>query len=70
MTPWQHDYLGVIVEACVDRFCGRPITANPYCGVNATEAHAAWAIAWKEANAVLEMRGQEEAARWLRREAA
>jgi hypothetical protein len=66
VTAWQHDYLGIICEACVDRFCGRPLDANPYCPVNAQDAHAAWVIAWKEADAVLEMRGQEEAARWLR----
>jgi hypothetical protein len=66
VTAWQHDYLGVIVEACVDCFCGRPLDANPYNPIHAMDAYAAWTVAWKEAEAVLEMRGQEEAARWLR----
>jgi len=66
MTTRQLDMLGVICEACVDRFAGRPYDANPYCTDNAPEAHAAWAIAWREAGDLLDMRGQEEASRWLR----
>jgi len=70
VTAWAHDYLGVICEGCVDRFCGRPLEANPYHPVYATEAHATWQLAWKEAEALLDMRGQEEASRWLREAAA
>lgn len=56
----------IIVEGAVDRFCGRPPDRNPYCEQNAQEAWGAWAFGWQEADWYLDVRGQEEAARWLR----
>jgi hypothetical protein len=65
MTATQHDGLGVVVEGAVDRFCGRPLHANPYCPTYAAEGHAAWVFGWREADELLELRGEEEARRWL-----
>jgi hypothetical protein len=70
VTVSQHDGLGVVVEGAVDRFCGRPLVANPYSLEFAAEAHAGWVFGWREADYLLEIRAQEEAARWLREEAA
>lgn len=57
------DLAGVVVEGAVDRFCGRPLAQNPYAaGYDAADA---WAWGWGEADELLEMRGQEEATRWL-----
>lgn len=66
MTAWHEDALGVIVEGAVDRFCGRPEWANPYSREYASGAWHAWQLAWREAHVLLEMRGAEEASRWLR----
>jgi hypothetical protein len=62
----RYDGLGVVAEGVADAIFGRPITANPYDPRFAAEAHAAWAIGWREGRWHLEIRGQEEAARWLR----
>ena len=45
--------------------CGRPISRNPYCLENAAEAHAAWTMGWREFDWYFQIRGQDEAARWL-----
>ena len=55
----------IIVEGAVDRFCGRPREANPYCEEYAREAWFSWDFGWREAEWFLDTRGQEEAARWL-----
>ena len=53
----------VVVEGAVDRFAGRPKAANPYAGgYDSTEA---WEYGWTEADEALELRGRQEAARWL-----
>jgi hypothetical protein len=59
------DLLLVVVEGAVDRFCGRPRTANPYSFESVRDGHEAWLMAWDETDLLLEMRGAEEAARWL-----
>jgi len=57
---------GILVEGAVDAFCGRPKHANPYCEQTVMEASYAWAWGHDEATLQLEIRGREEAARWLR----
>jgi hypothetical protein len=60
--------LGIVtiaVEGAVDRFCGRPRSANPYSRTYAREHFEAWDYGWDDANWLLEIRGAEEAARWL-----
>ena len=56
---------GIVVEGAVDRFCGRPDDANPYSEDYAQEAWASWLFGWREADVLLDWRGQEEAQRWL-----
>ena len=56
----------VAIEGAVDRFCGRPRVQNPYQREPAAGAWEAWDLGWVEAEALLDLRGQEEAARWLR----
>lgn len=54
---------GVVCEGAVDAFCGRPREQNPY---NETlDAHEAWTYGWDEGRWLLEVRGDEEATRWL-----
>jgi hypothetical protein len=65
VTASQHDGLGIVVEGAVDRFCGRPLQANPYSPTFAADAHAGWVFGWREADYLLEIRGQDEARRWL-----
>jgi hypothetical protein len=65
MTASHLDRLGVVVEGAVDRFCGRPISANPYCATYAAEAHVGWRFGWQEDDFLLDIRAAEEAARWL-----
>jgi hypothetical protein len=60
------DLLLIVVEGAVDRFCGRPRTANPYSFESARDGFEGWLLGWDEADLLLEMRGAEEAARWLR----
>jgi hypothetical protein len=62
----REDSLGVIVEGACDRFFGRPVEANPYHPLYAMDAYAAWSVAWTEADWLIDIRGQEEASRWLR----
>lgn len=57
---------GIAVEGAVDRFCGRPQDQNPYCPETARECYGAWQLGWLDADYLLEIRGAEEAARWLR----
>lgn len=64
------ELLGVIVEGATDRFCGRPRERNPYSPKYAPEQWAAWLAAWVEADALLDLRGRDEATRWLREAAA
>jgi ribosome modulation factor len=56
----------VLVEGATDMFCGRPKDANPYCPETAADARYVWDWGWDEARDQLDVRGQEEAARWLR----
>ena len=53
----------IVVEGAVDRFCGRPREQNPY--RPGYESGDAWEYGWDEAGDLLELRGQEEARRWL-----
>ena len=55
----------VVVEGCVDRFCGRPLSRNPYNQAESPMAFEAWAVGWVEGGALLELRAAAEAARWL-----
>ncbi len=55
----------IVVEGAVDRFCGRPRDRNPYCRENAEQAWHSWDFGWTEADWYLDIRGQEEARRWL-----
>ena len=57
---------GILIEGATDYYCGRPKSANPYCERTAMEAAYAWSWGHDEAREQLELRGQEEAARWLR----
>ena len=60
------ELFSVVSEGCVDRFVGRPRTQNPYNPACALEHFAAWEYGWDDADYLLEVRGREEAARWLR----
>jgi hypothetical protein len=60
------DLVYVALEAAVDAFCGRPREANPYSREYARDDYEMWDLAWVEARELLELRGEEEAARWLR----
>ncbi len=53
----------IVVEGAVDRICGRPREQNPY--RLGYESGDAWEYGWGEASDLLELRGQEEARRWL-----
>jgi hypothetical protein len=55
----------IAIEGAVDRFVGRPREANPYSKQYARVWWEAWLLGWDEASWLLEMRGEEEAARWL-----
>jgi hypothetical protein len=55
----------IVVEGAVDRFCGRPLDANPYVRPNAPTPWRLWREGWIEADLLLEKRGREEARRWL-----
>jgi hypothetical protein len=56
----------ICVEGAVDMILGRPRSQNPYCRDHARECWSSWDLGWHEASELLEMRGQEEASRWLR----
>ena len=56
----------IVVEGAVDAFCGRPRHRNPYCPTYARDYWLAWDFGWQDARALLEVRGAQEAARWLR----
>jgi hypothetical protein len=58
--------VGVVVAAVIDRIAGRPRHANPYNPITAMDAHAAWSWGWDEADALIPLRLQQEAKRWLR----
>jgi hypothetical protein len=61
--------VSIAIEGAVDRFVGRPRQANPYSYTHAREWYEAWLLGWDDASWLLEVRGQEEAARWLRQAA-
>lgn len=65
MNPAAVAYSSVAIEGAVDRFCGRPFSQNPYSRTDAAEAFEARGWGWEEADYYLELRGQEEAQRWL-----
>jgi hypothetical protein len=58
-------FADVAIEGSVDRFCGRPLDANPYCLENAATEWDAWDLGWRTADDLLDVRGAEEARRWL-----
>jgi hypothetical protein len=60
--PW---YSAIAVEGACDRFCGRPLYRNPYAPTIAQPQFEAWEYGWQEADHLLDVRGQEEASRWL-----
>lgn len=62
----RDDDLGVVVEGATDRFFGRPFDKNPYSQEYAPDAWRIWALGWKEADWFIDVRGADEAARWLR----
>jgi hypothetical protein len=53
----------IVIEGAVDRFVGRPREHNPYGG--GYDSREAWAFGWDEADWLLDVRGQQEARRWL-----
>jgi hypothetical protein len=55
----------ITVEGAVDRILGRPRARNPYSFTEAGDPHDAWDAGWNEADFLLELRGQQEARRWL-----
>ena len=65
-SPDTTPLICIVTEGCVDAFCGRPLARNPYCPESATDYWLAWDFGWHEARHLLEIRGREEAARWLR----
>ena len=56
----------IALEGAVDSFCGRPRCRNPYSFEFARWEWEAWDLGWSEATYLLDLRGQAEAARWLR----
>jgi hypothetical protein len=56
----------IALEGAVDSFCGRPRGKNPYSYPFARWEWEAWDLGWIEAKHLLGLRGQAEAARWLR----
>jgi hypothetical protein len=56
---------GIVAEGAIDAVCGRPREANPYDPT--LHAAEAWDYGWDEGRWLLEMRAEEEAARWLGR---
>jgi len=56
----------IAVEGAVDRFCGRPQDRNPYSAEYAPQDWDAWDLGWLTADDLIEIRGAEEARRWLR----
>ena len=59
------ELIPIAVEGAVDRFCGRPRDRNPYHPTAASNHHEAWAWGWDDADHLLEIRGEQEARRWL-----
>ncbi len=55
----------LVAEGAVDRVCGRPRSANPYCVQAAPDWATAWECGWDAANEHCGVRVQEEARRWL-----
>ena len=62
--------VSIAIEGACDRWFGRPKTQNPYSFANAREWWEAWDLGWSDADWLIDVRGQEETARWLREEAA
>jgi hypothetical protein len=60
------DRWDILVEGAVDCVLGRPRNANPYPLDAARSHHVWWIKAWDEARDLLDVRGAEEASRWLR----
>ena len=60
------ELLNIAIEGAVDRFCGRPRAINPYSRTCAQGHWEAWLLGWDQADFLLEIRGSEEATRWLR----
>jgi hypothetical protein len=60
------DLIIIAIEGSVDRFCGRPRAVNPYSLAGARGYWEAWLLGWDQADFLLEIRGSEEAPRWLR----
>jgi hypothetical protein len=69
MSAWAPEtspLCSIVIEGAVDRFCGRPREQNPYSVEYARDFWLAWDFGWEDGGHLLEERGQEEAARWLR----
>jgi hypothetical protein len=60
-----HALAPVVVEGA-STLCGRPFKRNPYSREYAPDAWNVRAFGWWDADHLLRLRGQEEAARWLR----
>jgi hypothetical protein len=59
------DVAFIAVEGACDRIFGRPRQANPYSYESARDGFEGWLFGWDEAGFQLELRGAQEAARWL-----
>jgi hypothetical protein len=59
------ELIPIVAEGCVDRFVGRPRTRCPYDWRAASDYAEAWFVGWDNADHLLDIRGQEEARRWL-----
>lgn len=60
------DVVYIALQGAVDRFVGRPRSQNPYSPESARHGWEAWLLGWDHADWVVDVRGQDEAARWLR----
>jgi hypothetical protein len=64
-APGQLDVFYIGLEGAIDCVCGRPRNRNPYSYEYARWEWEAWDLGWDETRHLLELRGQEEARRWL-----
>jgi hypothetical protein len=59
------ELVGIAVEGAFHRFCGRPRHACPYSLEYALDAFHAWDLGSGDADYLLDIRGEQEARRWL-----
>ena len=55
-----------LFERGAERFCCRRRDRNPHGRGCARDYYEAWQLGWDDADSLLERRGGEQAARWLR----